>query len=58
MEAGASSFGARRPRLARAALILIDRRGYERSAYLYPFGQQFVTHDRGVLGREPAPGSA
>jgi len=36
------------------ALILIDRRGYERSAYLYPFGQPFVTHDLGVLGREPA----
>lgn len=35
------------------ALILIDRRGYERSAYLYPFGQPFVTHDLGVLGREP-----
>jgi cytochrome oxidase Cu insertion factor (SCO1/SenC/PrrC family) len=37
------------------ALILIDRRGYERSAYLYPFGQPFVTHDLGVLGREHAP---
>ena len=37
------------------ALILIDRRGYERSAYLYPFGQPFVTHDLAVLGREPAP---
>jgi cytochrome oxidase Cu insertion factor (SCO1/SenC/PrrC family) len=36
------------------ALILIDRRGYERSAYLYPFGQPFVTHDLGVLGRERA----
>jgi cytochrome oxidase Cu insertion factor (SCO1/SenC/PrrC family) len=36
------------------ALILIDRRGYERSAYLYPFGQPFVTHDLGVLGREHA----
>jgi cytochrome oxidase Cu insertion factor (SCO1/SenC/PrrC family) len=34
------------------ALILIDRRGYERSAYLYPFDQPFVTHDLGVLGRE------
>jgi cytochrome oxidase Cu insertion factor (SCO1/SenC/PrrC family) len=32
------------------ALILIDRRGYERSGYLYPFGQQFVTHDLRVLG--------
>lgn len=37
------------------ALILIDRRGYERSAYLYPFNQPFVTHDLGVLGREHAP---
>lgn len=36
------------------ALILIDRRGYERSAYLYPFDQPFVTHDLGVLGRERA----
>jgi cytochrome oxidase Cu insertion factor (SCO1/SenC/PrrC family) len=36
------------------ALILIDRRGYERSAYLFPFGQSFVTHDLGVLGRERA----
>jgi cytochrome oxidase Cu insertion factor (SCO1/SenC/PrrC family) len=34
------------------ALILIDRRGYERSGYLYPFGQQFVIHDLGVLGRQ------
>lgn len=34
------------------ALVLIDRRGYERSGYLYPFGQQFVTHDLRVLGRE------
>lgn len=34
------------------ALLLIDRRGYERSGYLYPFGQRFVTHDLGVLGRE------
>ena len=40
------------------ALILIDRRGNERSAYLYPFGQPFVTHDLGVLGRERASGSA
>jgi protein SCO1 len=36
------------------ALVLIDRRGYERSAYLYPFAQPFVTHDLGVLGRERA----
>ncbi len=34
------------------ALVLIDRRGYERSGYLYPFNQGFVTHDLGVLGRE------
>jgi cytochrome oxidase Cu insertion factor (SCO1/SenC/PrrC family) len=34
------------------ALVLIDRRGYERSGYLYPFGQKFVTHDLAVLGRE------
>jgi cytochrome oxidase Cu insertion factor (SCO1/SenC/PrrC family) len=36
------------------AVILIDRHGYERSAYLYPFGRRFVTHDLGVLGRERA----
>jgi cytochrome oxidase Cu insertion factor (SCO1/SenC/PrrC family) len=40
------------------ALILIDRRGYERSAYLYPFGQQFVTHDLRVLGRSRVSGRA
>ena len=34
------------------ALLLIDRRGYERSGYVYPFGQRFVTHDLRVLGRE------
>jgi len=34
------------------AAILIDRHGDERSGYLYPFGQRFVTHDLGVLGRE------
>jgi protein SCO1 len=34
------------------AVILIDRQGYERSGYLYPFGPQFVTHDLAVLGRE------
>jgi cytochrome oxidase Cu insertion factor (SCO1/SenC/PrrC family) len=34
------------------SLVLIDRRGYERSGYLYPFNQSFVTHDLGVLGRE------
>jgi cytochrome oxidase Cu insertion factor (SCO1/SenC/PrrC family) len=27
------------------ALYLIDRRGYERSAYLYPFDSRFVTRD-------------
>jgi cytochrome oxidase Cu insertion factor (SCO1/SenC/PrrC family) len=27
------------------AVYLIDRRGYERSAYLYPFAPNFVTHD-------------
>ena len=27
------------------AIYLIDRRGFERSAYLYPFAPQFVTHD-------------
>ena len=34
------------------ALVLVDRRGYERSAYLYPFNQGFVTHDLRVLARE------
>jgi cytochrome oxidase Cu insertion factor (SCO1/SenC/PrrC family) len=34
------------------ALILIDGRGYERSGYLYPFAQRFVTHDLTVLGRQ------
>ncbi len=38
------------------ALILIDRRGYERSGYLYPFGQRFVTHDLAVLGGEGRAG--
>ncbi len=37
------------------ALVLIDRRGYERSGYLYPFNQAFVTHDLGVLGRDGSP---
>ena len=36
------------------AVILIDARGYERSGYLYPFGQRFVTHDESVLGAEAA----
>jgi cytochrome oxidase Cu insertion factor (SCO1/SenC/PrrC family) len=31
------------------ALILIDGGGYERSGYLYPFNQRFVTHDLTVL---------
>jgi protein SCO1/2 len=34
------------------ALVLVDRRGDERSAYLYPFNQGFVTHDLGVLAGE------
>jgi cytochrome oxidase Cu insertion factor (SCO1/SenC/PrrC family) len=34
------------------AVILLDKRGYERSAYLYPFMPQFVTHD---LRRLAAP---
>ncbi len=33
------------------AIYLIDKRGYERSAYLYPFGQRFVTHDLRVLAK-------
>jgi cytochrome oxidase Cu insertion factor (SCO1/SenC/PrrC family) len=33
------------------ALILLDRRGYERSGYLYPFAQRFVAHDLTVLAR-------
>ncbi len=33
------------------AVYLVDRRGYERSAYLYPFGSWFVTHDLAVLAR-------
>jgi cytochrome oxidase Cu insertion factor (SCO1/SenC/PrrC family) len=33
------------------AIYLIDKRGYERSAYLYPFGQRFVTHDLRALAR-------
>jgi cytochrome oxidase Cu insertion factor (SCO1/SenC/PrrC family) len=31
------------------ALYLIDRRGYERSAYLYPFAPRFATHDLAAL---------
>jgi cytochrome oxidase Cu insertion factor (SCO1/SenC/PrrC family) len=31
------------------AVYLIDKRGYERSAYLFPFGQQRVAHDLRAL---------
>lgn len=31
------------------ALFLIDRRGYERSAYLWPFAPRLVTHDLRTL---------
>ncbi len=31
------------------ALLVIDRGGYERSGYLYPFEPRFVTHDLSVL---------
>jgi cytochrome oxidase Cu insertion factor (SCO1/SenC/PrrC family) len=31
------------------ALMLVDRRGYERSGYLWPFATRFVTHDLRVL---------
>jgi cytochrome oxidase Cu insertion factor (SCO1/SenC/PrrC family) len=34
------------------AVVLVDRRGDERSGYLYPFNQGFVAHDLGVLARE------
>jgi cytochrome oxidase Cu insertion factor (SCO1/SenC/PrrC family) len=34
------------------AVYLIDKRGFERSAYVYPFGERFVTHDLKALGRE------
>ena len=33
------------------ALILVDRRGYERSGYLWPFATRFVSHDLRVLAR-------
>jgi cytochrome oxidase Cu insertion factor (SCO1/SenC/PrrC family) len=33
------------------ALYLVDRRGYERSAYLWPFAGGFVTLDLRTLGR-------
>jgi protein SCO1/2 len=36
------------------ALYLIDRRGYERTAYLFPFLQGFVQGDLGRLARERA----
>jgi cytochrome oxidase Cu insertion factor (SCO1/SenC/PrrC family) len=37
------------------ALYLIDRRGDERSAYLYPFLPHFVTHDlRALSGERPS----
>jgi cytochrome oxidase Cu insertion factor (SCO1/SenC/PrrC family) len=36
------------------ALYLIDRRGYERTAYLFPFLQGFVQRDLGRLAQERA----
>ncbi len=33
------------------AVVLVDGRGYERSAYLYPFNRGFVAHDLRVLAR-------
>lgn len=36
------------------ALLLIDRRGYERTAYLFPFLPGFVQGDLARLAREPA----
>jgi protein SCO1 len=36
------------------ALFLIDRRGYERTAYLFPFLQGFVQRDLGRLAQERA----
>jgi protein SCO1/2 len=36
------------------ALYLIDRRGYERTAYLFPFLQGFVQRDLGRLAQELA----
>jgi cytochrome oxidase Cu insertion factor (SCO1/SenC/PrrC family) len=38
------------------ALYLIGRRGYERSAYLYPFAQRFVAHDMRALARTGSRG--
>lgn len=34
------------------AVYLVDRRGFERSAYLYPFAPRFVAHDLRVLAAE------
>jgi hypothetical protein len=36
------------------AIYLLDRRGDERSAYLFPFAPRFVAHDLGVLARPSA----
>jgi len=36
------------------ALYLIDRRGYERAAYLWPFASRFVTMDLRTLGARRA----
>lgn len=33
------------------AVYLVDRGGYERSAYIYPFATRFVTHDLRALAR-------
>ena len=33
------------------AVYLVDRQGYERSAYLYPFADRFVAHDLRALAR-------
>ena len=35
------------------ALYLVDRRGYQRSAYLWPFADRFVTLDLRTLGDAP-----
>jgi cytochrome oxidase Cu insertion factor (SCO1/SenC/PrrC family) len=34
------------------ALYLVDRRGYERSGYLFPFVPRFVSHDLSALAAE------
>jgi protein SCO1/2 len=36
------------------ALYLVDRRGFERTGYLFPFLPGFVTHDLGRLSGSPA----